>query len=93
MFLGLTLAEAGGANYPRSKRNAGRTREPHSVPNDAWPFADGMVEEITIALSRFKWLFAVARKGRAEGKHVDARCGSWRISESLTRSLRMVPSR
>ena len=37
-------------------------------------FADGMVEEITTALSRFKWLFVIARnssftfKGKASGK-------------------------
>jgi adenylate cyclase len=34
-------------------------------------FADGMVEEITTALSRFKWLFVVARNSSFKGKAVD----------------------
>jgi adenylate cyclase len=38
-------------------------------------FADGMVEEITTALSRFKWLFVVARNSSFtfKGKNVDVK--------------------
>ena len=38
-------------------------------------FADGMVEEITTALSRFKWLFVIARNSSFtfKGKAVDAK--------------------
>ena len=38
-------------------------------------FADGMVEEITTALSRFKWLFVIARNSSFtfKGKAVDVK--------------------
>jgi adenylate cyclase len=38
-------------------------------------FADGMVEEITTALSRFKWLFVIARNSsfKFKGKNVDVK--------------------
>jgi len=46
-------------------------------------FADGMVEEITTALSRFKWLFVIARNSSFtfKGKTVDikdVRAPAWR---------------
>jgi adenylate cyclase len=55
-------------------------------------FADGMVEEITTALSRFKWLFVIARnssftfKGRAvDVKEVGRRLGVRYILEGSVR--------
>jgi adenylate cyclase len=55
-------------------------------------FADGMVEEITTALSRFKWLFVIARnssftfKGRAvDIKEVGRRLGVRYILEGAVR--------
>ena len=55
-------------------------------------FADGMVEEITTALSRFKWLFVIARnssftfKGRAvDIKEVGRRLGVRYVLEGSVR--------
>jgi adenylate cyclase len=55
-------------------------------------FADGMVEEITTALSRFKWLFVIARnssftfKGRAvDVKEVGRRLGVRYVLEGAVR--------
>ena len=55
-------------------------------------FADGMVEEITTALSRFKWLFVIARnssftfKGRAvDIKEVGRRLGARYVLEGSVR--------
>ena len=55
-------------------------------------FADGMVEEITTALSRFKWLFVVARnssftfKGKAvDIKEVGRRLGAHYVLEGSVR--------
>jgi TolB-like protein/Flp pilus assembly protein TadD len=58
-------------------------------------FADGMVEEITTALSRFKWLFVIARnssftlKGKAvDVKEVGRRLGVRYILEGSVRVFR-----
>jgi adenylate cyclase len=55
-------------------------------------FADGMVEEITTALSRFKWLFVIARnssftfKGKAvDVKEVGGRLGVRYVLEGSVR--------
>ncbi len=49
-------------------------------------FADGMVEEIITALSRFKWLFVIARNSSFtfEGKAVDVK----QVGRRLRRALR-----
>jgi adenylate cyclase len=49
-------------------------------------FADGMVEEITTALSRFKWLFVIARRNLASafahlGRDAEAREAAARLLE------------
>jgi adenylate cyclase len=58
-------------------------------------FADGMVEEITTALSRFKWLFVIARnssftfKGHAvDVKEVGRRLGVRYVLEGSVRKRR-----
>ena len=40
-------------------------------------FADGMVEEITTALSRFKWLFVIARNSSFTFKAEPSTSGKW----------------
>jgi adenylate cyclase len=59
-------------------------------------FADGMVEEITTALSRFKWLFVIARnssftfKGAPVDIKVRRRLGVRHVPEGLCARLREV---
>jgi adenylate cyclase len=59
-------------------------------------FADGMVEEITTALSRFKWLFVISRNSsftfRQSGRHQRGRAqvGVRYVLGSVRKALRKV---